>query len=61
MIWHQFLRVSQHRKGGSSLKKEYESPDFDLIRFNFEKILEEGAGMRPSDNHVPKEDGDDNL
>ena len=42
------------------IKKEYNSPEFELFVFSFEKILEEGGVLDPSGGEIGQRIGDDN-
>ncbi|MBQ1349525.1 MAG: hypothetical protein IIY61_02585 [Ruminococcus sp.] len=44
------------------MKKEYSSPDFELTRFDFESILEEGGhGIVHSKGEVGEGDGNEGF
>lgn len=43
------------------MKKEYSSPDFELMKFDFESVLEERHGVNHSKGEIGEEGGNEGF
>lgn len=41
------------------IKKEYDAPEFDLFKFNFEMILQDAGEEKNIGHSIPENDGED--